>query len=557
MQTLLRPAARAVWAASLLGAAFLARADGPLTAADVWSAEKLIGLEFSDAKIEMLLPGLREQARTFEALRAFPLSNGIPPALVFHPLPAGARLETKYRRLRLSPAPQVGRPANLEDLAFRSVRELGELIRHRRVSSEDLVQMCLARLKRHGPRLQCVVTLLEERALREAREADREIQSGHYRGPLHGIPYGAKDLLAAAGAPTTWGVAPYASRVLTEDAAVIRKLRAAGAVLVAKTTLGELAMGDVWFGGRTRNPWNLQQGSSGSSAGSAAVTAAGLLPFAIGTETYGSIVSPADRCGVTGLRPTYGRVSRSGAMTLSWSMDKIGPLCRTVEDCALVLDAIRGSDGLDDSVLDAPFNYDARLTPRKLRIGFLAADFERQTGARRTNDDRAIAVLRSLGARLLPMSLPEFPLSSISFLLSTEAAAAFDGLTRSGLEDQLKQQGAGDWPNTFRQRRFVPAVEYLQAQRVRYLLVQETARVFDQVDVLVAPSTSGRSLLHCNLTGHPCVVVPNGFHPDGTPTSICFIGNLYDEARMLALAHAYQAATPYHLQHPPLDSPRP
>jgi Asp-tRNA(Asn)/Glu-tRNA(Gln) amidotransferase A subunit family amidase len=311
-------------------------------------------------------------------------------------------------------------------------------------------------------------------------------------------------------------------------------------------------MGETWFGGRTRNPWNLEQGSSGSSAGSAAGVAAGLFAFAIGSETYGSIVSPCDRVNATGLRPTYGRVSRHGAMALSWSMDKIGPICRTVEDCALVFNAIYGPDGMDQTLYDAPFNYDARLNVKKLRVGFLQADFENQSGARRTNDLAALQTIRNLGIELMPMELPQYPLKNILFLLSTEAAATFDELTLSGQDDWLKQQAAGSWPNTFRCHRFVPAVEFLQAQRIRSLLIQDTAKVFEQVDVVVAPSQSGRSLLLGNLTGHPCVVVPNGFSTNNTPTSICFLGKLFGEAELLAVAKKYQDATAFHRKHPVL-----
>ncbi len=380
----------------------------------------------------------------------------------------------------------------------------------------------------------------------------RKLPRGSIRGPLHGIPYAAKDLLAVKGIRTTWGTAQYTNQMFDFDATVIQRLEAAGAVLVAKTTLGELAMGDVWFGGMTRNPWNLKQGSSGSSAGSSAATSAGLVPFAIGSETYGSIVSPCDRCGVTGLRPTFGRVSRNGAMALSWSMDKIGPICRTVEDCALVFNAIYGPDGIDQTVYDVPFNYDPGIKLKKLRIGYLKADFEKEKGERKENDEATLQKMRALGAELIPIELPQYPLGSISFVLSTEGAAAFDELTRSNRDDLMKQQDADAWPNTFRQRRFVPAVEYLQAQRLRYLLIQDTAKVFEKVDLVLAPSLAGQSLLLGNLTGHPCVVVPNGYSKAGTPTSICFIGRLFGEAELLAAAKRYQDATDFHLRHPRL-----
>ena len=462
------------------------------------------------------------------------------------------KFETQRRKFRMSPPGRVKLPANLDDLAFYSVGELSELIKTRKITSEKLTRFYLERLKKYGPKLECVVTLTEELALRQAKRADAEIAASKYRGPLHRIPYGAKDLLAVKGIRTTWGTAPYTNQVFDYDATVIQRLEAAGAVLVAKTTLGELAMGDVWFGGMTRNPWNLKEGSSGSSAGSSAATAAGLIPFGIGSETYGSIVSPCDRCGVTGLRPTFGRVSRAGAMALSWSMDKLGPICRTVEDCAMVFNAIYGPDGIDQTVGDVPFNYDPRLKLKKVRIGYVKRDFDQEKGERKQNDEATLQIMRALGADLIPVELPNYPLGDISFVLSTESAAAFDELTRSSRDDLMKQQGADAWPNTFRQRRFVPAVEYLQAQRLRYLLIQDTAKVFDKVDLFLAPSLSGRSLLLSNLTGHPGVVVPNGFTKAGTPTSICFIGKLFGEAELLAVAKRYQDATDFNRKHSPM-----
>jgi Asp-tRNA(Asn)/Glu-tRNA(Gln) amidotransferase A subunit family amidase len=518
----------------------------------VVDAEKLMGLDFSDAKINLMLAGLRDQLGKFEALHRFAFSNEVPPALLFNPIPLGVKFETKRRKFKMSPPAKLKLPANLDDLAFYSVGELAALLKTRQVTSERLTRFCLERLKKYGPRLECVVTLTEELALQQARRADAEIAAGKYRGPLHGIPYGAKDLLAVKGIRTTWGTAPYTNQMFNYDATVIKRLEQAGAVLVAKITLGELAMGDNWFGGMTRNPWNLKEGSSGSSAGSTAATAAGLIPFGIGSETYGSIVSPCDRCGATGLRPTFGRVSRAGAMPLSWSMDKIGPICRTVEDCAIVFNAICGPDGIDQTVYDLPFNYDPKLNLRKLRIGYLKGDFEQEKGERKQNDEATLEKLRTLGVDLIPVELPSYPLRNISFVLSTEAAASFDELTRSNRDDLMKQQGADAWPNTFRQRRFVPAVEYLQAQRLRYLLIQDTARVFDKVDLFLAPSLSGRSLLLSNLTGHPGVVVPNGFTKAGTPTSICFIGKLFGEAELLAVAKRYQDATDFHRKHPTL-----
>ena len=516
-------------------------------------AAKLLGLTLSEAKADLMLPGLRDQLGDFLALRKFPLSNSVPPALLFNPIPVGMKFESTRKKFRLGPPPKVKLPDNLDEIAFYPIPELAALIKSRQISSEKLTRFYLDRLKRYGPKLECVVQLTEELALAQARRADAELAAGHYRGPLHGIPYGAKDLLAVPGTPTTWGAAPYTNQMLKAKATVIKRLEQAGAVLVAKTTLGELAMGEVWFGGMTRNPWNLKEGSSGSSAGSCAATAAGLLPFAIGSETLGSIVSPCDRCGVTGLRPSYGRVSRTGAMALSWSMDKIGPICRTVEDCAIVFNAIYGVDGQDQTLYDVSFNYDPKIKLSRLKIGYLKADFAKEKGARQRHSEASLQKMRQLGADLREVEWPDYPIENISFVLSTEAAAAFDDLTREGAEDLLVQQKAGSWPNTFRRRRFVPAVEYLQAQRIRYLLVQDTAKVFEQVDVIVVPPFAGRSLLLSNLTGHPCVVLPNGFTEEGRPTSLCFIGKLFGEGQLLAVAQQYQQATDFHRQHPKLE----
>ncbi len=538
----------------LLGTTLPAQTNtNTITREAVADAEKLIGLDFSDDKNDMLLPGLRDQLKSFETIRKFPLSNSIPSAMLFNPIPVGMKFETERRKFKPSPLPKMRLPDNLDDLAFYSIEQLAALVKSRQISSEKLTLFYLERLKKYGPRLECVITLTEERALQQARCADREIAAGHYRGVLHGIPYGVKDLLATAGIPTTWGSAPYTNQLIDEDATVIKRLDAAGAVLVAKLTLGELAMGEYWYGGMTRNPWNLKQGSSGSSAGPAAATSAGLVPFAIGSETHGSIVSPCERCGVTGLRPSYGRVSRTGAMALSSSMDKLGPIARTVEDCAIVFNAIYGPDGVDQTLYDVPFNYDARLKWQKLRIGYLASDFEKEKGERRTNSMAALDKLRSLGAKLVPIELPNLPSEAISFVLEVESAAEFDDLTRSGRDDLMKRQTRGSWPNIFREARFVPAVEYVQANRIRYVLIQETARALQNIDVFVSPPFTGECHLITNLTGHPCVVVPNGFTKDGTPTAICFLGNLFREAETLAVAKAYQNATGFHLKHPTLE----
>ncbi|MFH1850816.1 MAG: amidase [Candidatus Neomarinimicrobiota bacterium] len=525
-------------------------AEQSFNTTDVARAEKLIGLEFSAAKRDSMLESLEYNLTCYKIIRELHLENAVPPALRFDPLPENFNPDYV---LATAPPPlprDVALPENPEDLAFYTVAELSELLRTRQVSSRQLMELYLDRLQRYGPELECVVTLTTELAREQADRADAEIAAGNYRGPLHGIPYGAKDLLAVAGYPTTWGAVPYQEQVIDETATVIKKLDEAGAVLVAKLTLGALAWGDVWFGGMTRNPWNLEQGSSGSSAGPGSATAAGLVAFAIGSETWGSIVSPANRCGVTGLRPTYDRVCRTGAMTLSWSMDKLGPMCRSVEDCALVLAGIYGPTETDKSAFDIPFAFNPEVDLKSLKIGYLKEAFEEDYPARE-NDRKVLEVLTSLGAELIPIGLPDLPVAELGFILSAEAAAAFDDLTLSGRDDLLVRQIKNAWPNEFRTSRFIPAVEYIQANRVRYQLVRQMQELFQRIDVYVAPSFGGDNLLLTNLTGHPCVVVPNGFDAEGSPTSISFIGRLFDENTTLALARQYQQATDWHRQYPP------
>jgi Asp-tRNA(Asn)/Glu-tRNA(Gln) amidotransferase A subunit family amidase len=520
-------------------------------------AEAIAGLEFTDEENEMMLEGVNRRLQAYETIRGLELANGVPLALYFDPVPPGETV-TRERGVSRRSDVRVDRlPSDLEEVAFWPVTRLAKAIETRRLSSVQLTTMYLERLKKYGPKLECVVTLTEERALEQARRADDEIAAGNYRGPLHGIPWGAKDLLAVPGYRTTWGAEPYKEQVIDEVATVVRRLDQAGAVLVAKLTLGALAMGDVWYGGRTRNPWNYEQGSSGSSAGPAAATAAGLVGFSIGTETLGSIVSPCTRCGTTGLRPTFGRVSRYGAMALSWSMDKIGPICRSVEDCALVLEAIYGPDGLDLSVVDVPFDWDAELDVGDLRIAYVKSAFERERERQaewKSFDEAVLDTLRSLGLELTPIELPDQPVGAMRTILSVEAAAAFDELTRSGRDDLMKRQDQGAWPNSFRQSRMVPAVEYIQANRARTLALEAMADLMSQIDVYVVPSYGGINLTLTNLTGHPCVVLPDGFQEAGTPTSISFIGKLYGESETLAVARAYQEATDFHLRHPELQT---
>ncbi|WP_345121013.1 amidase [Hymenobacter antarcticus] len=546
--------------ACFAGGAFVARPTAPdeITVPMLRTAQQLFGLSFTDAQLDSTRRNLAGYRDSYEALRKIDLSNSVAPAVVFDPRPLRLRQTTLSGASsagKLAPLPgRVKLPANRDDLAFYTVRQLGELLRTRQLSSEELTQFCLARLRKHDPKLHCVITLTEDLALQQARQADQEIRAGKYRGPLHGIPYGAKDLFSAKGYKTTWGSVPYKDQTLNEDAAVVERLREAGAVLVAKLTLGELAQGDVWFGEKTRTPWDVTKGSSGSSAGSASAVAAGLVPFAIGTETLGSIVSPSTACGVTGLRPTYGRVSRAGAMALSWTMDKAGPLARTAEDCALVLAALTaaGPDARDPATLQAPkmFSYAFGTNLAKLRVGFVKAAFD-QKYPTQANDLASLEVLRKLGVELVPIELPAIAPGALRFVLTAEGAAAFDDLTRSGRDKEMVLQNRSAWPNTFRSSRFIPAVEYLQAQRVRSLLIEQMDEKLKGLDAYIAPSFSPNLTL-TNLTGHPAIALPNGFTAAGLPTTITFMGQLYEEGKLLALAKAYQDATEFDEKHPVL-----
>ncbi|MBF8964838.1 amidase [Pontibacter sp. FD36] len=535
-----------------LSGAFISKlADDKITVDVLRNAQQMIGLKFTDAQLDSATANVAEFRSSYQRIREQPLSNDVAPALQFNPIPVGFEFEQKREKFEVERRKGIKLPANREDLAFYSVPQLAELVRTRQISSEELTRFYLDRLKQHGPTLQCVTSLTEELALEQARRADQEIKAGKYRGMLHGIPYGVKDLLATKRYKTTWGSVPYKDQQIDLDATVVERLEHAGAVLVAKLTLGELAMGDVWYGGKTRSPWDLNKGSSGSSAGSAAAVAAGLLPFAIGTETLGSIVSPSTACGTTGLRPTFGRVSRHGAMALSWSMDKIGPIARSAEDCAIVFNAIHGPDGKDLTIVDAPFNYNKNIDVRKLRVGYLQKDFERDYPFKE-NDKATLEALRKEGIELVPIELPNLPARDLTMTISVEGAAAFDELTRSGRDSMMVQQHKNAWPNIFRAGRFVTAVEYLQAQRVRSLIIQQMHEKLKGIDVYLSPSYAGSNLVMTNLSGHPCVVLPNGFQKNGMPTTITFMGKLYGEAKVLALAKLYQDLTNFDEQHPPM-----
>jgi Asp-tRNA(Asn)/Glu-tRNA(Gln) amidotransferase A subunit family amidase len=536
-----------------------------ITVATIACAEEVAGLRFTDEQRQQMLDGLKSQEQQIEALHKIPLDNSVSPAILFDPVPPGVKLALPARHpARRSRVAARAVPADLEDVAFLPVTELAELVRTRKVTSTQLTEMYLGRIRKYDPVLKAVITVTEDRARAQARQADEEIARGRYRGPLHGIPWGAKDLLAVKGYKTTWGAGPYRDQVIDADATVVKRLDEAGAVLIAKLTLGELAQGDIWFGGTTRNPWNVVQGSSGSSAGPASATAAGLVGFSIGTETLGSISSPSTRNGVTGLRPTFGRVPRTGAMALSWTMDKIGPICRSVEDCALVLEAIHGPDGVDRTVKDVPFSWDATVKPTALRIGYIKSAFELaerndknvlQHGTKRF-DDAALDVMRRIGGTLIPVEIPDLPYGAMRLVLTAEGAAAFDELTRSGRDSQLVQQTPRDWANTFRTARFIPAVDYVNANRARTLAMQQWHKLFETVDVIITPTGVGSQLTATNLTGHPAVILPSGFRDTSdtdktqVPVSITFLAGLYQEARLLAVAKAWQDATDFHRKHP-------
>jgi Asp-tRNA(Asn)/Glu-tRNA(Gln) amidotransferase A subunit family amidase len=583
----------------------------PITPEMIEQALLLSGLHFTEDQRKLMVEGLTSDREAILTIRKLNLPNAVAPSLVFDPVPGGAVLDTERKPPRLGPAPSIASvsASNEDQVAFLTIRQLSELLRTRKLTSVDLTKLYLARLKRYDPTLHFVITLTEDRALKQAAAADAELAANKHRGPLHGIPWGGKDLLAVAGYPTTWGAGGFEDQHFDYNAEVVKRLDTAGAVLIAKLTMGALAQGDLWgskqHGARTRNPWNPKQGSSGSSAGSASAVSAGCVGFAIGTETLGSISSPSTRCGVTGLRPSFGLVPRTGAMALSWSMDKIGPITRSVEDCALVLNTIYGPDGHDLSVQPAAFNPDLTIDVRKLRVGYIKSAFDTPTFtppkppakplagkeldaynkrvaqrkayfAQEAYDAKfntaALETLRSMGINLTPVDMPDFPFGSIVPMLEAEAAAAFDDLTRSGRDSLLIGQAPYDWPNSFRTARLYSAVDYINAARARTLALAKMTELFAPFDVIVTPS-EGEQLVATNLCGQPAVIVPNGLrgpdappslHPEdgavnneggpGTPVSLTFLAPLYQDAKAVALAHAYQLKTGFHLLHPKLGS---
>ncbi len=524
-----------------------------ITADTIEEAERLVGVTFTDEERQQMVPSLRRSVRGFIDRRTFEPPNELAPASVFDPRLPGRSYDVADRGFARSKTAAPPLPRSEADIAFAPLTQLSQWIESRQISSVALTRLYLDRLKQHGPGLECIVTLTEARAMAAARKADAEIEAGRYRGPLHGIPWGAKDLLDTKGIKTTYGAAPYKDRVAESDAAVVRMLDEAGAVLIAKLTLGALAYGDIWFGGRTNNPWNTEQGSSGSSAGPAAATAAGLVGFAIGTETYGSIVSPSMRCGTTGLRPTFGRVPRTGAMALCWSLDKIGPICRTVEDTMLVLNAINGYDAGDASSIDMPLSFNASQSVRGLRLGYQPQWFEGRRAS--AADKRVFEVARRLGVQLVEIGdLPELPYGSMLTILNVEAATAFEEITLKNTDDQMVWQSPQAWPNSFRQTRFTPAIEFVQADRLRRRAMEVMADRFEEVDAIFGPSFAGGMLMMTNFTGHPCLVMRSAITDDNEPRGFTIWGRLFDEGTIARLGMAFEGELQAWDTRPPLTA---
>ena len=530
--------------------------DTSIQKKDLISASKLFDLSFTTKEIDTLYSDVIDNLANYKAMHNLSLPNSVPLSMWQTPVVPGMHFNKVQNPIAWKLDNTVQLPANKNDLAFYTIEQLASLIKNKKISSLALTQFFIERIKTWGDTLQCVISLQEEIAYAQAKKADAELAQGKYRGLLHGIPYGLKDLFAVKGTKTTWGAAPYQNQTIEEDAFVYTKLREAGAVLVAKFTLGALAMGDYWFGGRTKNPWNLKYGSSGSSAGSTSATVAGLVPFAIGTETWGSIVSPSTTCGATGLRPTFGSVSRSGAMALSYSLDKVGPICRSAVDAAIVFNYIHGTDGKDGSAVNMPFNYTPNKDIKKLKIAYAKNYFDKIKDSSR-NEFKVLEEFKKLGVQLIPVNFPDsgvYNFNIMDVVIGVECAAQFDEMTRMNIDDALTRQTKNDWPNSFRTARFVPAVEYINAQRHRYTLMQKVNEVMQQYDVIICPSRGdGNQSAITNLTGNPVVCVPTGFDKKSNlPTGISFVGNLYDEATILSIAQAYQKATNWDEAHPAL-----
>ena len=550
----------------------------PITIETIEAAERIVGVTYTRAERELMVDNLDGQIEAARARRALAFPNHLPPASCFDPRLPGFRPPPPQAPIRGSAGEPGPLPDSDEDIAFAPVTSLSRWIARGELTSRRLTEIYLSRIEAFAGRLECFVTVTPELARAQADAADALLRAGTRLGPLHGIPYGLKDLFDTKDILTTWGAAPYRDRTPDGDARVVELLRSAGAVLLGKTTLGALAYGEVWFGGKTRNPWNPDEGSSGSSAGSASATAAGLCGFSIGTETLGSITAPSQRCGTTGLRPTFGRVSRAGGMALCWSLDKVGPICRSVEDCALVLAAINGPDPADRGSIGASFNFDATRSLAGLRLGFLPATFEDE-GA--TDVDRAaLDAARRLGVEVVEIALPDLPYQCLMSMLFAEAAAAFEELTLTDRDDELVRQDRGAWPNAFRQARFLSAVDHVQLDRLRYRVMEALDGAFREVDAMIGPFGTGPMLVASNFTGHPCLHLRAGFLESPTrsdpsleggkldigsagddtttrevPQGISLWGPLFDEGRLLNLGMALEAELGVAARRPNLAPP--
>jgi Asp-tRNA(Asn)/Glu-tRNA(Gln) amidotransferase A subunit family amidase len=527
--------------------------DTTFKKSDLISSAKIFDMRFTQKEIDTLYSDVLDNVLNYQAMHKLSLNNSVPLSLWQNPVVPGMTFNTIQKPIIWNKV-NASLPTNKNDLAFYSIEQLAFLLKNKKISSVELTQFFIDRIKKWGDTLQCVITITQDIAMEQAKKADAEIAAGKYRGLLHGIPYGLKDLFAVKGTKTTWGAAPYKNQTIDEDAFVYTQLKEAGAVLVAKFTLGALAMGDYWYGGRTKNPWNINYGSSGSSAGSTSATVAGLVPFAIGTETYGSIISPSTTCGATGLRPTFGSVSRSGAMALSYSLDKVGPICRSAADAAIVFNYIHGTDGKDQAAVNMPFNYTPQKPIQKMKIAYAKNYFDKIKDTSR-NEWKVLTAFKNMGVTLIPVNFPDsgvYTFNIMDVVIGVECAAQFDEMTRNNTDDELTRQTKYDWPNQFRTARFVPAVEYINAQRHRYVLMQKVNEVLQQYDAIICPSRGdGNQGAITNLTGHPVVCVPTGFDKRlNLPTGISFVGKLYDEATILNIADAYQKATPWDDMHP-------
>ena len=551
-----------------------AKSAANISAATIAEAERVLGVDYSDDERLQMLDNIAGQIELAIKRRALRLPETLAPATRFDPrLPSFTPIDPGPFRPSEDKLPKL--PDDDADIAFAPVTHLAGWIRSRQISSLRLTEIYLERIQRFGRKLACIAMATPDLAREQARRADRLLAEGTYLGRLHGIPWGAKDLLDTAGIQTGWGAEPYRGRVPASDATVVRKLSEAGAVLVAKTTLGALAYGDIWYEGRTRNPWNTEEGSSGSSAGSGSATAAGLVGFSIGTETLGSIIAPSIRCGTTGLRPTFGRVSRSGAMALCRSLDKIGPMCRSVEDTALVAQVINGGDSADPSSIDAPFGYDASLPVHGLRVGYYPADLE-LPGAHEL-DRTALEAARAIGLELVALERPDLPYDALMNVLFAEAAAAFEALTLDNRDDELSWQEPGAWPNTFRKARFLSAVDHVQLDRLRRRVMQDMDEAFKGVDAMISPCLVGPMLIIGNFTGHPCLAMRSGLRQSPTrgplslsrarldqgsedqgpsftvPHALCLYGRLFDEGTILRIGRALERELAVADRRPPVD----